>query len=93
MKSSKLSELFLIKCGNDWKRTFVGTLQKCKDENDNDIVRCKVVINEGYVIGMAHTREQLGNNLDEICKMKLDFELHDTKLKVTELLGFQMSYN
>lgn len=89
----KVTELFLVKCGNDWTRTFVGTLHRCKNENGNDVYRCRVVINEGYIIGMAYTREELGNKLDEICKLKLDFHLHEEAGITSEIFGLSFSQN
>lgn len=70
-----ITELFLIKA--DWGRTFMGTLTRDRITGDKEIVRGKVKVNDGNLLGVADNDDELTKNLDEICVMKLDMGLHD----------------
>jgi hypothetical protein len=71
----EITELFLVKSG--WDRTFVGQIIRETDEDGLSTVRGNVVVNEGMIWSAANTQDELGNNLDDICTMKLDMNLHD----------------
>lgn len=80
MKKKKLldlqiTELFLVKA--DWLRTFMATIIREKTEDGKEIIRGNVVINEGKAWSVAENEEELGTYLDDICTMKLDYELHE----------------
>jgi hypothetical protein len=70
----QITELFLIK--SDWGRTFMGSLKR-NIVNGKEIVRGKVKVNDGNLLGVANSDDELMKNLDEICVMKLDKGLHD----------------
>ena len=70
----QLTELFLVMA--DWDRTFTGTIKREKDEDGRPIVRGAVMVNEGHIYSMAGVLEKLGEYMDAICVMKLDFGLH-----------------
>jgi hypothetical protein len=70
----QITELFLIKA--DWGRTFMGSLKR-NIVNGKEIVRGKVKVNDGNLLGVANNDDELMKNLDEICVMKLDKGLHN----------------
>ena len=73
----ELTELFLIKAGKtDWDRTFIGSIKRETNDEGEPLVRMKVVVEEGMIVGMARNQDEIGANLDDVCLMKLDFGLH-----------------
>ena len=79
-----LVELFLVAA--DIHRTFPATMLTKQDNNDQEYFVGVVTINEGEVIGRAKSKAELENQLDDICKLKLDFGLHATSGISSELL-------
>jgi hypothetical protein len=70
----EICELFLVKA--DWNRTFMGQIIRETTAEGKEIIRGTVVINEGKAWSVGNSEEDLGNNLDDICTMKLDHNLH-----------------
>jgi hypothetical protein len=68
-----LTEMFLVKA--DWERTFVGSLNRCTVDG-KPVLRGKVVVQEGYIVGAANIEEELFQAMDSICILKLDHDLH-----------------
>lgn len=76
LRNLEIQELILIKTGCDWCRTFIGTIKREVDDEGNSICRGEVIVEEGKIWSMAETEEQVGDNLDMISEMKLDWGLH-----------------
>lgn len=76
-----INELFLVKA--DWNRTFMGQIIRENNEDDNNIVRGNVVVNEGKIWSIGANEEELGKNLDDICTLKLDYNLHNSPGEIT----------
>ena len=98
MKKKKLpeieiQELFIIKCGNSWNYTCYGIITKEKDENGNPIVRGTAVIDEGKAWSMASSEEELENNFDEICFIKIEMGLHQDSGASIEIAGSGFNLN
>jgi len=74
LQDIQIKELFLVKA--DWTRTFVGTIRKKVDDNGNPIVCGEAIVQEGMIWSLASNQEELENNMDELCLMKLDMGLH-----------------
>lgn len=79
MKRKKLpeiivTELLLVKA--DWHRTLMGQISRETTMEGTAVFHGNADINEGKVWSVAETEEELGKNLDCICKMKLDEDLH-----------------
>lgn len=74
----ELTELIIIKCGNDWSSTYMGTIIREKDKYGNPVARGTAVIDEGKVWSMASTEEELENNLDDICWLKNEMGIHNS---------------
>jgi hypothetical protein len=71
-----ITELFLVKAGNDFTRTFMGEIRRETDENGNPLLMGEVIVHEGKIWSMASSQEDLMKNMDSICKLKLDGGLH-----------------
>lgn len=84
-KSTKIeiSELFLVKA--DWDRTFLGKIIRETTADGRRIVRGTVVIDEGKAWSTAENQDKLADNLDDMCTMKLDHNLHGVPGKYINL--------
>jgi hypothetical protein len=104
MKNDKLkveiTEIFMAKAGLGMKgfdRCFHGTIKHEKDENENPVVRGKILvkneIHDGYIYAMANNQWILGENLDQLVVMVVDKGLHDNKGIFIERYGFEYHSN
>ena len=80
----EITELFMVKA--DWNRTFIGQIIRKTDEDGLSINLGNVIVDEGKIWSKAETQEELGNNLDDICTLKLDGGLHNS-CGVTSILA------
>ena len=71
----QITELFMVKA--DWKWKFIGEINRHTDVDGNKFVTGKIFVQDGYIWSMAGNQFDLSINLDEICRLKLDFALHD----------------
>lgn len=70
-------ELFAVKVlSNHQTLTFPASLRREKGDGVHNIVRFKVVLEDGYIIGMANSDVEIATNLSDTCKMRLDYGLH-----------------
>jgi hypothetical protein len=68
-------EMFLVKCGNDWTRTYLAQLTRDLDADGNPIIFGKVEI-EGFTVkSNGKTEEEIGENLDFICELILNSDI------------------
>lgn len=89
----EIIELFLVKCGNDFTRTYMAQLRREYDINGNQII-CGVVEIEGWKIwSSATTEEELGINLDAICEQVLKQDNHNQFGKSMPSYGPELSHN
>ena len=72
----EITELFLVKAGNDFKRTFIGQIYREVTAEGISIVRGSVVVTGGKLWSSAETQDKLVKYLDDLCVMKLDMGLH-----------------
>jgi hypothetical protein len=89
-KEFEITELFLVKAGNDFKRTFIGQIFREITSEGVSIVLGTVVVNEGKIWCSAETQEELGKYLDDICLLKLDYALHSSAGVGTKI--FEIEY-
>jgi hypothetical protein len=87
----QITELFLVKA--DWQRTFMAQIIREKIENGQEIICGNVVIDEGKAWSMADTEDELGDYLDDICIMKLDYRLHEKAGIVTIISRKEFNLN
>jgi hypothetical protein len=75
----QIVELFMAKAGRGNKgfdRCFHGTIKREKTEDDKPVVRGKIKVNQGYIWAEAEDQWALGEMLDEMVLMILDYDLH-----------------
>ena len=90
----EMTELFLIKAGKtDWSRTFIGSIKRETSDEGEPVVRMKVVVEEGMIVGMARNQDELGAKLDDVCLMKLDYGLHSKDGPKSKILDSDFYHN
>ena len=89
----QITELLLVKAGNDWTRTFMATIKREIDIDGNPVV-CGVVDVEGWRIwSIASTEEELGENLDAICDLILNSDMSSLTGVMTYSDRMEIRYN
>lgn len=90
----QLVELFMAKAGRyGWDRCFHGTIRRERDENGNPLVYGKIKVGDGYIYASALDQWKLGEMLDDIVLLILDFGLHLDEGKVFILNGLKYCWN
>jgi hypothetical protein len=87
----EITELFLVKA--DKNRTFIGCINRHTDENGNKFVTGSVVVNDGQICSKATTDYELGQQLDDIAILKLDYGLHEKCGVASTFFGNPFSLN
>lgn len=104
MKNNKINvgitEIFMAKAGlgmNGFDRCFHGTIKREIDENENPVVRGKILIkndvHDGYVYAVAEDQWKLGDKLDQLVVMVVDKGLHDKIGIFFKRYGFEYHLN
>jgi len=74
----ELTELFMAKAGKTgWDRCFHGTIKRETDADGNPVVYGKIKVLDGFICAMAANQYVLGERLDELVLMVLDYCLND----------------
>ena len=81
----EITELFLAKCGNDFSRCFHGTIRRETDSDGNPVVYGKINVQDGYIYAKEKDQWALGDNLDQIVLMILDYGLHSSAGKTIKI--------
>jgi len=92
----RLVELFMAKAGRGNKgfdRCFYGTIKREHDSEGNPVVRGKIKVNDGYIIAMATNQLELGDMLDQIVILILEYGLHSDSGKTKEIWGIEFYMN
>jgi hypothetical protein len=72
----ELTEVFIAKAGkHGWNKCFYGTIQRGLDADDNPIVRGKIKVKDGFICAQARDQWELGEKLDELVLLVLEYEL------------------
>lgn len=93
MKDKKLkveiTELFMAEASMD--RRFHGTIKRCCDAQGNPVVHGVIEINGGQIYASASDQKELGTKLDDMAKLILDADLHETDCvtAVNKMLTFE----
>jgi hypothetical protein len=66
----------LIPVRSKWGKTFIGSMLKETDRDGNIVFLGQVKIKEDMVWSMSSNEEELRKNLDDVCTLKLDYNLH-----------------
>jgi hypothetical protein len=75
----EITELFMAKCGkNGWDRCYYGTIHREKDEAGNEVsVNGNIYLkDEGNIWSRDANQWVMGENLDTILELRLDYGLH-----------------
>ncbi len=84
-------ELFLVAA--DVHRTFVASMVTKTNDVGEEFVTASVRIVEGEVISAAPNRTELENQLDEICRLKLDHYIHEIKHRSKMFFQYKLFFN
>ena len=87
----EITELFMTKA--DWNRKFIGEINRHTDVDGNKFVTGKVFVQDGEIWSMADNQYELSRFLDDICKLKLDYNLHTIVGKTSEIAGTSFFLN
>jgi len=81
----ELTELFAAySIDNRW---FYGIIKGIKDEQDSILwLYSKINIEDGYIIAVHSTRDELSKRLNDIINLVLFMGLNEIKVKTTEIL-------
>ena len=86
-----IAELFLVKA--DWHRTFMGTIIRETTADGKEFVRGSVIIEEGKAWSIGNSQQELADNLDFICTLKLDHNLHGKSGAKFDIMGLSFYMN
>jgi len=79
----------MAKCGNDWNRCFHGTIRRETDADGKPVVIGKIKVNDAYIIASASDQWKLGDKLDQIVLLVLDYGLHSDAGRSYDIAGCQ----
>lgn len=86
-----ITELFLVKA--DWQRTFLGEIRRETDADGCPVVMGKVIVQEGTIWSKAANQEELMANMNDMCILKLDHNLHSKSALITIVRQYKIYLN
>jgi len=86
----EITEMFMGKADN--QRCFFGCIKRLKDDN-RSYVFSRIVVNDGLLCASAPEQQELGENLDKMCRMICDEGLHSDCGVSTEFFGVKYFLN
>ena len=87
----ELAELFLVAA--DIERTFVATRLEREHDNGEIFYAAIVKVHEGEMVSASESESGVENNLDIMCMLKLDFELHETEAISSLIFHYDCFHN
>lgn len=87
----ELTELSLFKA--DWGRTFMGEIRREEYKDGSEIIRGKVVVNEGCMYSAAPTLDVLRTYVDSMIILKLDFSMHSRSFRASMICDIEFNLN
>jgi len=76
----EITEIFMAKAGKGnagFDRCFHGTIKRGHDVNGNPVVYGKIKVNDVFIYATAPDQWKLGEKMDEMVLLILDFDLHN----------------
>ena len=76
----EITEIFMAKAGKGnagFDRCFHGIIKRGVDLNGNPFVYGKIKVNDGFICARASDQWELGEKLDEMVLLILDYDLHN----------------
>jgi len=58
-----------------WDKCFFGTIQRGKDSDGSSVVRGKIKVKDGFILAQAQDQWELGEKLDELVLLVLEYAL------------------
>jgi len=94
----QITEIFTAKAGKDWSRYFHGTITREKDENGQEcLVRSKIYVktqnHDGYIIAIAENQWVVGEKLDELVLLVLDYQINDSNGVISKIAETYIYHN
>ena len=84
----QLTELFMAKAGkHGWDRCYHGVIRRETNKDGNPVCYGKIEVGDGYVVAQANDQWELGEKLDEMVLMVLDYGLKDKDGITSEIAG------
>lgn len=80
-----VAEMFMAKA--DKYRCFFGVIKRWKDDKGTLYVASKIVMPDGFIWAQATDQKTLGSNLDQICMLRLDHNIHIETEKTAKIFG------
>ena len=87
----EITEMFMGQASVDI--CFYGCIKRLKDTEGNPYVFSRLVVNDGILCASAPEQQELGDNLDKMCKMICDEGLHSDCGVSTEIFGTDFFLN
>ena len=87
----EITEMFMGQASVD--RCFYGCIKRLKDDNGNPSVFSRLVMPDGLLCASAPEQNELGENLDNLCKMVVDEGVHSDIGVSTEIFGTDFFLN
>jgi hypothetical protein len=87
----EITELFMAMADKD--RCFTGIIKRLKDAEGNPFVFSRIVMPDGLICAREADQKALGENLDKMCIMILDKNLHGDTGVSTEIFGSDFFLN
>ena len=76
-----------------WDRCFHGTIKRETCVDGNPVVYGKIKVLDGFICAKASDQWELGDRLDKLVKMVLDYGLHDDTVVTFDVIGFSCCLN
>jgi len=89
----QVTELFLAKAGNDWSRTFVGTIKRHTNPDGSKFVVGRIPFHDHEIISNAPTDILLGEYLDFLVLFIVDYYLHELPSINYQIAGTVVNLN
>lgn len=87
----EITEIFMARASVD--RCFFGTIKRLIDENGKPYVYGKINVFNGFVCAQDSDQWELGDRLDDIVLMVLDYGLHNGACKTITIAGIPYFVN
>jgi hypothetical protein len=87
----EITEMFCAQI--DGNRMYTGCIKRLRDASGNPYVFSRIVMPDGLLCASATIQDELSDNLDEMCKMNVDEELHSDAGVFTEIFRSKYFFN
>ena len=89
----EIVELIVIKPGKSFNRLFIGEMKRIKTVDGKALCFGNLTMSTGQICSQGISREELYNNLDGICNLRLYRKLHKTQGRSIIVLNNKLYLN